>query len=129
MKKSTRQRTLLYVLAVALAGIINIFGMVEVDGFSMFPTYSDGDLLIYSKVFNVERDGIYIFEVKGRILVKRAVYIEGDTFGMQVLQEGEYAMLGDNRDQSVDSRDPSIGIIKRKELKGRVIIKLRGGGM
>ena len=114
-------------LAVLLAGAINIFGIAEVDGLSMFPTYKDGDLLIYSKLFNVEKNGIYIFEVKGRILVKRAVYIEGDTFGTKVLQEGEYAMLGDNRDQSVDSRDPSIGIIERKELRGRVLFKLKGG--
>lgn len=36
-----------------------------------------------------------------------------------VLGEGEYFVLGDNRNNSKDSRDPSVGVVKRKAILGR----------
>ncbi len=40
------------------------------------------------------------------------------------LGEDEYFVLGDNRNHSSDSRDPSVGVIKRENLLGRAWIRI-----
>ena len=40
------------------------------------------------------------------------------------LGEDEYFVLGDNRNHSSDSRDPKVGILKRKDLVGRAWIRI-----
>ena len=63
------------------------------------------------------------------------VYIDGEkldeNYGLEVMEdagiaaepielgEDEYFVLGDNRNHSSDSRDPSVGILHRDELIGR----------
>ena len=37
------------------------------------------------------------------------------------LQEGEYLVVGDNIEGSVDSRYPEVGIVKEKEIVGKVL--------
>ena len=44
-----------------------------------------------------------------------------------VLEEGEYFVLGDNRNSSIDSREPSVGNIKRDNIVGRVLMCLNLG--
>ncbi len=41
-----------------------------------------------------------------------------------VLAEDEYFVLGDNRNNSSDSRDPSVGVLKREEIIGRAWIRI-----
>lgn len=43
------------------------------------------------------------------------------------LGEDEYFVLGDNRNSSIDSREPSVGNIKRKDIVGRVWFCLTHG--
>ncbi len=40
------------------------------------------------------------------------------------LGEDEYFLLGDNRKNSVDSRNESVGIVKRHEIIGKVILRM-----
>ena len=40
------------------------------------------------------------------------------------LGDDEYFVLGDNRNNSSDSRDPSVGILKRKDLLGRAWVRI-----
>ena len=40
------------------------------------------------------------------------------------LGEDEYFVLGDNRNQSSDSRDPSVGLIRRDEIVGRAWLRI-----
>lgn len=68
------------------------------------------------------------------------VYINGEkldeNYGLEVMEdagiaaepielgEDEYFVLGDNRNHSSDSRDPSVGILHRDELIGRAWIRI-----
>ena len=38
-----------------------------------------------------------------------------------ILSDGEYFVLGDNRNDSIDSRNESIGIINKTQIIGKVI--------
>lgn len=40
------------------------------------------------------------------------------------LGEGEYFLMGDNRDQSEDSRFENIGNVKREQIRGKVWLRL-----
>ena len=40
------------------------------------------------------------------------------------LGEDEYFVLGDNRNNSSDSRDPGVGILKREEIIGRAWVRI-----
>lgn len=40
------------------------------------------------------------------------------------LKEDEYFVLGDNRNHSSDSRDPSVGILTREDLLGKALVRI-----
>lgn len=40
------------------------------------------------------------------------------------LGEDEYFVLGDNRNNSMDSREPAVGTIKRKDIIGRAFLRI-----
>lgn len=62
--------------------------------------------------------------------------LESDIYGAEVMMEAgaasepitlgeeEYFVLGDNRNHSLDSRDPSVGILKREDLIGRAWVRI-----
>lgn len=68
------------------------------------------------------------------------VYINGEmldeNYGLEVmddpgiaaepitLREDEYFVLGDNRNHSSDSRDPSVGVLHRDDIMGRAWIRI-----
>ena len=68
------------------------------------------------------------------------IYINGEvldeSYGREVMKnsgmaadpitlgEDEYFVLGDNRNDSTDSRDPSVGKIKRNQIIGRAWVRI-----
>lgn len=62
--------------------------------------------------------------------------LESDIYGAEImadanmaaepitLGEDEYFVLGDNRNHSSDSRDPSVGLIKREDIMGKAWVRI-----
>lgn len=54
--------------------------------------------------------------------------IDEDKYGLAAepveLGKDEYFVLGDNRNHSSDSREPSVGVLKREELIGRAWVRI-----
>jgi signal peptidase I len=74
------------------------------------------------------KDGyVYINEQKLEETFGREV-IRADRYGQAAepitLGEDEYFVLGDNRNESADSRETSVGILKREDLIGRAWVRI-----
>ena len=102
------------------------------------------DIIIFP--YKYEEDTYYIKRIIGlpgehvRIDDSGNIYINGkvlkESYGREVIQdpgiardeitlgEGEYFALGDNRNNSSDSRDPSVGIIQKKDIIGRAWLQI-----
>ena len=53
------------------------------------------------------------------VIVDPGVAIDGVTLG-----EDEYFVMGDNRNHSMDSRDPSVGNINKKDILGHAFVRV-----
>ena len=104
-----------------------------------------GDIIVFKPKGN-ENSHYYIKRIIGlpgehvRIDDSGNIYINGkvlkESYGREVIQdpgiardeitlgEGEYFVLGDNRNNSSDSRDPSVGIIQQKDIIGRAWLQI-----
>ena len=102
------------------------------------------DIIVFP--FQYEENTYYIKRIIGlpgekiQISEDGAIYIDGkvleESYGREiiedpgqaeepiVLDEDEYFVLGDNRNASSDSRDPSVGMVKRENLIGRAWLRL-----
>lgn len=69
---------------------------------------------------NIYIDGEVLNESYGREVMKNA----GLAADPITLGEDEYFVLGDNRNDSTDSRDPSVGVIHRNEIIGRAWVRI-----
>ena len=65
-------------------------------------------------------DGEILEESYGREVMRSSGIAEDPI----VLGEDEYFVLGDNRNDSMDSRDPSVGLIKRDHIIGRAWMRV-----
>lgn len=71
----------------------------------------DGDIYV---------DGEVLEESYGREVMRSAGMAEDPI----TLGEDEYFVLGDNRNDSMDSRDPSVGLIHRDDIIGRAWVRI-----
>ncbi len=157
MLSSKRQKTwiLKEVISLSILAIVGIFFIfffrtAVVSGYSMSPTYVDGDFVVILRhlpIHNGDVVGVYSDKLK-EDLCKRVIAQSGDTisgtvqgicvngtvleesylgshdfvyiFEEQVIPEGMCYVLGDNRDNSTDSRE--IGLLSEDDITGRVVL-------
>ncbi len=105
----------------------------------VFPYGEDEDTFYIKRIIGMPGETVYIDE-EGTIYINDEP-LEGDKYGREViaedkrgiaseeitLGEDEYFVLGDNRNNSRDSRVSDVGNIHKKDIIGRAVFRFTGG--
>ena len=124
-----------------------LFQICFVVGDSMSPSLEDKNIILIKKFdLDLKYGDIIIAKKNGKTIIKRIVGIPGDKVEIDgylyingnkkndylitnngeieypvILNSEEYFVLGDNLEQSKDSRTNEIGIIRKSEILGKMI--------
>ena len=143
------------VAAVAVLIATLILPVLQIEGTSMEPTLSNGDIVLLTKTTRFNRGDLCGFTWNNKLLIKRvigtpgdwieididgAIYLNGEKldepyvqqlafgecdleFPFQVPQE-QYFVVGDMRENSIDSRNSLIGCIPKEQIVGKVFFRI-----
>ena len=143
------------VAAVAVLVATLVLPVLQIEGTSMEPTLTNGDIVLLAKTTRFDRGELCAFTWNNKLLVKRVIgtpgdWIEIDTdgtiylngekleepyvqqaafgecdleFPFQVPQE-QYFVVGDMRENSIDSRNSLIGCIPKAQIVGKVFFRV-----
>ena len=125
------------------------FRIIQVDGSSMVPTLVNGDkLIVWGAGYTPQRGDVVIvdsYTSYGKPLVKRVIAKGGDTISIDydagtvevngellredydvefpyTVPEGTVFVMGDNRNESLDSRSSYVGCIDERDILGKVLL-------
>ncbi len=101
----------------------------------VFPYQYAEDTYYIKRIIGMPGDTIQIKE--GYVYINDEL-LEEDIYGKEIIEEtkkgiadepivlgeDEYFVMGDNRNHSSDSRDPSVGVLKRSQLVGRAWLRV-----
>lgn len=79
-----------------------------------------GETVYIDEEGNIYIDGEILIEDYGKEVIEDA----GRAYEPITLSENEYFVMGDNRNNSSDSRDPVVGNISRNDIIGRAWIRI-----
>lgn len=133
-----------YVIILVVVVLIRTFLVtpIIVSGPSMQPTLHGGEVMILNKISAIERFDVVVVDIGSEEIIKRVIampgetiscengiiyvndrrqdeeYSQGNTFDFEkvTLGDDEYFVMGDNRENSVDSR--RFGAFKKSQIKG-----------
>ena len=119
------------VLACAVVVAIFFFQSVTMQEGSMEPTLAAGERFFINKMAyklgSPERGDIIVFKTSSKeeaaMQIKRVIGLPGETIQIEEgvsLESGEYFVLGDNRNNSDDSRYGDVGSVQRKNIVGQI---------
>ncbi len=143
------------VAAVAVLVATLILPVLQIEGTSMEPTLSNGDIVLLTKTTRFNRSDLCGFTWNNKLLIKRVIGIPGDwieidtdgtvylngekleepyvrqpafgecdlEFPFQVPAE-QYFVVGDMRENSIDSRNTLIGCIPKDQIVGKVFFRV-----
>ena len=109
------------------------FEAPERFGIIVFPFQYDTDTYYIKRIIGMPGETVQIDE-SGNIYIDGEVLEEN--YGREVIQspgraidpillgDDEYFVMGDNRNNSSDSRDPSVGNIHRRDIIGRAFVRI-----
>lgn len=107
------------ILGLIILTLLFFFPIVQICGYSMYPTLYDGEFHIGIRVFRKSKCKV------GEIYVFRPPYdSEEQKFVIKRLTEvkdGKYYFLGDNPDESYDSR--YYGFVDSRRVVARIILR------
>lgn len=99
----------------------------------VFPFQYEDNTYYIKRIIGLPGETVQI-DLEGNILINGEILEEN--YGKEVIQspgrayepvtlgEDEYFVMGDNRNNSIDSRDPSVGNIKREDIIGRAWLRI-----
>jgi signal peptidase I len=152
-------RGTVYVLTIVAAVAVLIATLVlpvlQIEGTSMEPTLSNGDIVLLMKTTRFARGELCGFTWNNKLLIKRVIglpgdwieidtdgtiYLNGDKldepyvqqlalgecdleFPFQVPQE-QYFVVGDMRENSIDSRNSLIGCVPKDQIVGKAFFRV-----
>ncbi len=99
----------------------------------IFPYPSDPEECFIKRIIGLPGETIQIDEfgniwIDGEILEENygaeVIWDAGVASDPITLGDDEYFVMGDNRNHSMDSRDPSVGNIKREDFIGKAFIRI-----
>ena len=143
------------VAAVAVLIATLLLPVLQIEGTSMEPALSNGDIVLLMKTTRFEHGDLCGFTWNNKLLIKRVIGLPGDwieidsdgtvyrngdklnepyvvkkalgecdlDFPYQVPQE-QYFVIGDMRENSVDSRNTLIGCVEKEQIVGKVFFRV-----
>ena len=130
VKTGVRQKILLLLpvffclLAIVLMKFVFLIGYVPTE--SMTPTLKKGSIILGVRVVSEYEDGdVVIFKRGNELIVKRIAATEGEKVIVKgeslVVPNGKYYMLGDNYENSYDSRFWDEPFIEKGDIVAKVL--------
>ncbi|MBT9167274.1 MAG: Signal peptidase I S [Syntrophomonadaceae bacterium] len=77
-------------------------------------------IAIFGDEVRIEPEGVY---VNGELIEEPYVLQKArEPFGPVLIPDGSVFVMGDNRNNSMDSRHPSVGLVSLDQLKGKAMV-------